>query len=269
MSLDYDKIKDEYIANDGILASPSLNSTLLNVLRERFCSKIYENKSQLFPDSYEINNAFTQILITRSNYSKQICLPLGLRSLKSNPYLLYLLNFHQQQTSFTKLTEQEIYLSEMLFPNWDFFVYAEGDEYVHMVLLPKSERDLFLLNTDLTSLMHDLIGKYSMNHCDNGLPIYDDCRHIVDGLIEQVEGEVGVESQYLSKDTGQTKKKLLEEQFSSLFLRKQIFQKRNSFFQVDHLDRVVNVVIHLPQLIFSRRIIVLHQHHRHHHLRFQ
>jgi hypothetical protein len=35
----------------------------------------------------------------------------------------------------------------MLFPHWDFLVCAEGDEYVHMILLPKTERDLFLLNT--------------------------------------------------------------------------------------------------------------------------
>jgi len=45
----------------------------------------------------ENNNAFTQILLTRSNNLKIHRLPIGLRSLKSNPYLLYLLNYNEQQ----------------------------------------------------------------------------------------------------------------------------------------------------------------------------
>ncbi|CAF2646870.1 unnamed protein product [Rotaria sp. Silwood2] len=75
----------------------------------------------------------------------------------------------------------------MLFPRWDFLVCAENDEYVYMILLPKSERDLLLLNTDLNILMHDLIAHYSMTHIDKGMPIYDDCRHIMDGLIDTIE----------------------------------------------------------------------------------
>lgn len=217
-SLDYNKIKHDYITNDGTLVTPSLNSTLLNVFRERLYSKAYESKSQLFPDCDEINNAFTQILLTRSIYSKQTCLPLGLRTLKSNGYLRYLLNYHQQQTLYTELTDLETHLSEMLFPHWEFFVQPEGDDYVHMILLPKSERDLFLLNTDLTSLMHDLIGKYSMNIIDNGLPIYDDCRHVVEGLIEGIEGLIGVESPFLAKQIEKNEKKVHEEQISLLFL---------------------------------------------------
>ncbi|CAF3408781.1 unnamed protein product [Rotaria sp. Silwood1] len=185
---DYFKIKHDYINNNGSLVSPSLNSTLLSVLRERLCSKTYEIKPQLFTELNDNNNAFTRILISRSNHSKTHRLPIGLNTLKSNPYLLYLLNYNQQQQQTTKvLTDLEHYLTDMLFPHWDFLVCAESDEYVYMILLPKSERDLLLLNTDLNILMHDLIAHYSMNHIDQGMPIYDDCRFVMDGLMDAIE----------------------------------------------------------------------------------
>ncbi|CAF4502133.1 unnamed protein product, partial [Rotaria sp. Silwood2] len=184
---DYFKIKHDYINNDGSLVSPSLNSTLLSVLRERLCSKTYENKPQLFTELNSNNNTFTRTLISRSNHSKTHRLPIGLNTLKSNPYLLYLLNYNEQQQTTTVLTDLERYLIDMLFPRWDFLVCAENDEYVYMILLPKSERDLLLLNTDLNILMHDLIAHYSMTHIDKGMPIYDDCRHIMDGLIDTIE----------------------------------------------------------------------------------
>jgi len=100
----------------------------------------------------------------------------------------------------------------MLFPHWDFLVCAEGDEYVHMILLPKTERDLFLLNTDLTNLMHDLIAYYSMHHIDKGLPIYDDCRYIIDSLIDDVELLIGSESTFLLSTIEQIENKANEEQ---------------------------------------------------------
>jgi hypothetical protein len=210
--LDYDKIKYDYIHNEGSLLSPSLNSTLLSVLRERLCSKTYENKPQLFVDIHENNNAFTNILLLRSIHSKIHRLPIGLRSLKANPYLLYLLNYNEQQKLTYELTELEHYLIDMLFPHWDFLVCAEGDEYVYMILLPKTERDLFLLNTDLTNLMHDLIAYYSMHHIDKGLPIYNDCRYIIDSLIDDVESLIGSESTFLLSTIEQIENKAKEEQ---------------------------------------------------------
>jgi hypothetical protein len=204
ISLDYDKIKHDYIHTNGSTVFPSLNATLLNVLRERLCGKTYENKPQLFVDINENNNAFTQILLTRSINSKIHRLPIGLRSLKSNPYLLYLLNYNEQKTVQYELTELEHYLIDMLFPHWDFLVCAEGDEYVYMTLLPKAERDLLLLNTDLTVLMHDLISRYTMHYTDKGIPVYDDCRFVMDGIMDEIEGLIGCESPFLLTTMEQT-----------------------------------------------------------------
>lgn len=136
---------------------------------------------------------------------------MGLASLKSNPYLLYLLNYSEQQKNKYKLSDLEHYLIEMLFPHWDFLVCSEVEEYVYMILLPKNERDLFLLNTDLTSLMHDLIAHYSINHIDQGIPIYDDCRHVMEGLIDDVDSLVGSESPF-SKLTHDRKENRVEEE---------------------------------------------------------
>jgi hypothetical protein len=210
--LDYHKIKHDYINSNGLLVSPSLNSTLLNVLRERLCSKTYENKPQLFVDTNQNNNAYTRVLLSRSIPSKIHRLPIGLRSLKSNPYLLYLLNYDEQQNQTRDLTDLEHFLIDMLFPHWDFLVCAEGDEYVYMILLPKSERDLLLLNTDLTILMHDLIAHYSMRHIDNGLPIYDDCRNVMDNLIDEIEMSIGNEPSFSLPTIDQSENSLNEQQ---------------------------------------------------------
>ena len=135
--------------------------------------------------------------MTRFNQSKVHRLPLGLRSLKSNPYLLYLLNYNEQQKSKYELTDLERYLIDMLFPHWDFLVCSEVDEHVYMILLPRSERDLLLLNTDLTLLMHDLIAHYSIDRIDHGAPIYDDCRQVMEGLMDEIENLVGSESPFV------------------------------------------------------------------------
>jgi hypothetical protein len=209
--LDYDKIKHDYIRNDGLFTSPSLNSTLLSVLRERLCSKTYESRPQLFVDTNENNNAFTYMLLLRSINSKIHPLPIGLRSLKSNPYLLYLLNYDEQQKQIDELSELEHYLIDMLFPHWNFLVCTEGDEFIYMILLPKTERDLLLLNTDLTILMHDLIAHYSINNIDQGIPIYDDCRYVMDGLIDEIELLVGSESPFLLPTIDQSENKANEE----------------------------------------------------------
>jgi len=105
----------------------------------------------------------------------------------------------------------------MLFPHWDFLVSTEGDEYVYMILLPKTERDLLLLNTDLTILMHDLIGQYTMNHIDNGIPIYDNCRHVIDDLIDEVESLIGSESPFLLSEIEQIETKTNEELIGLIF----------------------------------------------------
>ena len=120
---------------------------------------------------------------------------MGLESLKSNPYLMYLLHYDEQDKCEPHLTALEQYLIEVLFPNWEFLVCAEGDEYVYMALLPRSERDLFLLNTDLTQLMHDLIAQYSRDHIDHGLPIYDDCRAVMNAMLSNIEAANGDRSQ--------------------------------------------------------------------------
>lgn len=210
--LDYDKIKHDYVTNDGSLVSPSLNSTLLTVLRERLCTKTYTNKAQLFSDTHENNNAFIQMLLTRFNQSKVHRLPLGLSSLKSNPYLLYLLNYNEQQRSKYQLSELERYLIDMLFPHWDFLVCSEVDEHIYMILLPRTERDLLLLNTDLTLLMHDLIAHYSIEHFDQGIPIYDDCRHVMEGLMDEIESLVGTESPFAQSMNGLKENPVDEEQ---------------------------------------------------------
>ncbi|CAF0727305.1 unnamed protein product [Rotaria sordida] len=223
---DYYKIKHDYINNNGLLVSPSLNSTLLSVLRERLCSKTYENKPHLFTELNGNNNAFTRTLISRSNHLKNHHLPIGLSSLKSNPYLLYLLNYNEQQT--TKiLTDLERYLMDMLFPHWDFLVCAESDEYVYMILLPKSERDLLLLNTDLNIFMHDLIAHYSMNHIDKGIPIYDDCRYVMDTLIDDLESHIVIESSLLLSTMENSQNKVNEEQTSKYSQRRR--QRRDTF----------------------------------------
>jgi hypothetical protein len=100
----------------------------------------------------------------------------------------------------------------MLFPRWDFLVCAEGDEYVYMTLLPKTERDLLLLNTDLSVLMHDLIERYSDQHIDNNKEIYKDCRSAMDACIEKIEELIGSESPFLSTTIEQTENKINEEQ---------------------------------------------------------
>jgi hypothetical protein len=105
----------------------------------------------------------------------------------------------------------------MLFPRWEFLVCAEGDEYVYMILLPKTERDLLLLNTDLTILMHDLIGQYTKNHIDDGIPIYDNCRRIIDDLIDEIEVLIGSESPFLLSEIEQIEKKVNEEQTGLIF----------------------------------------------------
>ena len=191
--LDHDKIRRNYVDNNGSLTTPSLNSTLLNVFRERLCSRTYENKPHLFTEISENHNAFTRTLISRSIYSKTCHLPIGLNSIKSNPYLSYLLNYDEPQPTKTVLTDLERYLIDMLFPHWDFLVCAESDEYVYIILLPETERDLFLLNTDLTTLMHDLIARYLINNVDKGIPIYSDCRDTIEDLIDQVEVSNGNE----------------------------------------------------------------------------
>jgi hypothetical protein len=167
-------------------------------------------------DNNENNNAFTYILLSRSIHSKTQRVPIGLRSLKKNPYLLYLLQFDEQKTTKT-LTDLERYLVDMLFPRWDFLVCAEGDDYVYMILLPKTERDLLLLNTDLNILMHDLIAHYSMNHIDNGIPVYDDCRYIMDGLMDEIESLVGIEPPCLLSTIERAENKVNEEQIGSYF----------------------------------------------------
>lgn len=136
---------------------------------------------------------------------------MGLSSLKSNPYLLYLLNYNEQQRNKYDLSDLEHYLIDMLFPHWDFLVCSEVEEYVYMILLPKSERDLLLLNTDLTVLMHDLIAHYSFNHIDRGIPIYDDCRQVMEGLIDDVENLIGSESPF-SRSTNDRKDNRVEEE---------------------------------------------------------
>ncbi len=214
--LDYDKIKHDYVTNNGSLASVSLNSTLLTVLRDRLRSKTYESKPQLFIDTNENNNAFTRTLLSRSINAKIPRLSAGLRSLKTNPYLLYLLNYDDEQQKTTRiLTDLEHYLIDMLFPHWDFLVCAEGDEFVYMILLPKTERDLLLLNTDLNSLMHDLIAHYTINNIDRGIPVYDDCRYVLDGLIDEIEMSIGCEPPLLFSTNGQSGNKRNEEQAGS------------------------------------------------------
>jgi hypothetical protein len=106
----------------------------------------------------------------------------------------------------------------MLFPHWDFLVCTEGDEYVYMILLPKSERDLLLLNTDLTALMHDLIANYTRKHIDQGLPVYDDCRYIIDGLIDEIESSVGTQSPFLLSTIEQFDNRANEEQTGIIYL---------------------------------------------------
>ncbi|CAF3845624.1 unnamed protein product, partial [Adineta steineri] len=230
---DYDKIKHDYIAHDGSLTSTSLNSTLLTVLRERLRSKTYESKPQLFLDINGNNNAYTRTLLSRSTNPKNNSLPLGLRSLKKNQYLLYLLNYNDQQKTPIILTDLERYLSDMLFPQWDFLVCAEGDEFVYMILLPKTERDLLLLNTDLNILMQDLIAHYSLNHIDNGIPIYDDCRFMMDGLIDDVESQVGCEPPCLLSKTENIENKTNEEHTSKHTRSRR--QRRDTFTSSDLL----------------------------------
>lgn len=138
-------------------------------------------------------------------------LPTGLKSLKSSPYLLYLLNYNDQQKPTKTLTDCEQYLCEMLFPQWEFLVCAEGDEYVYMILLPKTERDLFLLNTDLSSLLQDLIAHYSIHNTDKGLPIYDDCRSLMENLLDEVENLNGPEKRILPPRIEQAENHLYEQ----------------------------------------------------------
>lgn len=212
LRLDFDRIKLEYIAEDGCLSPTSLNATLLCVLRERLRSKNYEMKPQLFLDEIDNHNAFTRTLLQRSNHSKTHRMPIGLTSLKNSPYLLYLLNYHEQRKPAKPLTSLETYLIEMLFPRWDFLVSPDGDEYVYMILLPKSERDLLLLNTDLSVLMHDLIAHYSLKKIDNGVPIYDDCRCVVDSLVDGIEAKVGSRSPFAMLKSEEPCQKVQEEQ---------------------------------------------------------
>ena len=182
------------------------------MLRERLCSKTYQTKPQLFTEVPENNNAFTRNVIARSNYGRMDRLPPGLQSLKSSPYLLYLLNYDDQQKPTKTLTDLEQYLCEMLFPHWEFLVCTEGDDYVYMIFLPKTERDLFLLNTDLTCLMHDLIAHYSIHHTDKGQPIYDDCRCVMENLLDEVENLTGPEKGHFLPRTEQTAENPLYEQ---------------------------------------------------------
>ncbi|CAM4873794.1 unnamed protein product [Rotaria socialis] len=223
---DYYKIKYDYINSNGTLTSPSLNSTLLSVLRERLCSKTYESKPQLFSECNDNSNLFTRNLITRSYHSINSRLPVGLQSLKSNPYLLYLLNYHQQQTT-KLLTDLERFLIDMLFPHWDFLVCADNDEYVYMILLPKTERDLLLLNTDLTTLMHDLIAYYSFNHIDNKVPIYEDCRCVMEGLFDDIEHLIGIDSPHSPPSNEKLQNKLNDEYAGRHHQRRR--QRRDTF----------------------------------------
>lgn len=147
-------------------------------------------------------------------YSKYQCLPVGLQSIKSNKYLSYLLNYRVNKTN-KLLTDLERYLISMLFPCWDFLVCADNDEYLHMILLPKTERDLFLLNTDLTAFMHELIAHYSIVHIDKGIPIYDDCRYVMENLIDDVENSIGTEPLISISTVEKTHMKSNEESTSS------------------------------------------------------
>ncbi|UJR27028.1 hypothetical protein I4U23_008332 [Adineta vaga] len=230
---DYDKIKQDYIFKNGSFLTKSLNSTLLGVLYDRLCSKTYENKKHLFSDTLENHNAFTRTLILRSTHSKIQRLPIGLRSLKSSPYLLYLLNYNEQQKSTKPLTNLEEYLIGMLFPRWDFLVSTDGDEHVYMILLPKTERDLFLLNTDLNVLMHDLIGHYSMENIDNGMLIYDDCRYAIDGLIDSIETSVDYQPKCIASTNEQIDHGCHEEQTAKYTGRRR--QRRDTFTSSDLL----------------------------------
>ncbi|CAF3840940.1 unnamed protein product [Rotaria magnacalcarata] len=227
---DYYKIKYDYINSNGTITSPSLNSILLSVLRERLCLKTYESKPQLFSECNDNDNLFTRNLIARSYHSRNSRLPVGLQSLKSNPYLLYLLNYHQQQTTML-LTELERFLIDMLFPHWDFLVCADNDEYVYMILLPKTERDLLLLNTDLTTLMHDLIAYYSFNHIDNKVPIYEDCRCVMEGLFDDIENLIGIDSPYSPPSNEKLQNKLNNEYTGRHGQRRR--QRRDTFTSSD------------------------------------
>jgi hypothetical protein len=81
-----------------------------------------------------------------------------------------------------------------------------------MILLPKTERDLLLLNTDLTILMHDLIAHYSMNHVDSGIPVYEDCRYVMDGILDEIEYKIGAEPPCSMSTLEQSENKINEEQ---------------------------------------------------------
>ncbi|CAF0736616.1 unnamed protein product [Adineta ricciae] len=230
---DYDKIERDYTCKNSSLPTKSLNSTLLSVLYDRLCSKNYENKRHLFADTMENHNAFTSTLLHRSTNSKLQRLPIGLRSLKSSPYLLYLLNYNQQQNANKPLTNLEQYLIEMLFPRWNFLVSTDGDEHVYMILLPKTERDLLLLNIDLNALMHDLIGQYTMENTDNGLPVYDDSRYMVKVIIDEIEASVGHESTCVSPTTEQSDQKVHKDQMAKYAGRRR--QRRDTFTSADLL----------------------------------
>ena len=182
-------MKHDYVHQNRTLVTPSLNSTLLYVLCERLYAKSFTIKPQLFSDIPENNDHYTRKLILRSIQNKSSNLPLGLEILKSSPYLMYLLNYNEQQKPVQSLTDLERHLCQMLFPRWEFLVFADGDDNLFMLLLPKSEGDLFLLNTDLNSLMHDLIAEYSINNIDQGVPIYEDCRSVMENLLDELENQ--------------------------------------------------------------------------------
>lgn len=183
----------------------------MSILRQRLASKNYESKPQLFFECNDNNNAFTLSLLSRPSNIKYSRLPVGLKSLRSNPYLLYLLSYNEQQSTTAPLTDLERFLIDTMFPHWDFRVCAEIDDFAYITLLPKSERDLLLLNTDLTALMHDLIAYYSYHHKDNKVPIYYDCRSVMEGILDDVEQLVGTESPYSSLSSEKSHQKYNEE----------------------------------------------------------
>ena len=41
--------------------------------------------------------------------------------------------------------------------------------------------------------MHDLIAHYSINHIDSGIPVYEDCRFVMDGILDEIEYKIRVE----------------------------------------------------------------------------
>lgn len=109
--------------------------------------------------------------------------------MKSSPYLLYLLNYNEQQKSNRELDDLEEYLRGMLFPHWEFLVSAENEYALSILLFPRSERDLFLLNTDLRVLLIDLIEQFWANNVENGGEIFGDCRSTLDEILDKIQSE--------------------------------------------------------------------------------